>query len=36
MEGDSHLSDQEIDEHEEEVSRILEKDEYTDDEDDCY
>lgn len=33
MEGDSHLLEDEIEEHEEEVSKILEKDEYTDDDD---
>lgn len=31
MEGESHLLEEEVDEHEEEVSKILEKDEYTDD-----
>jgi len=33
MEGEPHLLEDEIDEHEEEISRILEKDEYTDDDD---
>ncbi|XP_077259268.1 nuclear envelope integral membrane protein isoform X1 [Temnothorax americanus] len=33
MEGECHLSEDEIDEHEEEVSKILEKYEYTDDDD---
>ncbi|XP_011175235.1 nuclear envelope integral membrane protein 1 isoform X2 [Solenopsis invicta] len=33
MEGDSHLLEDEIEEHEEEVSKILDKDEYTDDDD---
>lgn len=33
MEGDSHLLEDEIDEHEEEISKILEKEEYTDDDD---
>lgn len=36
MEGESHLSDYEIDKHDEEVSKIFDKDEYTDDEDDPY
>ncbi|EFN62545.1 Transmembrane protein 194A [Camponotus floridanus] len=36
MEGEPHLSKYEIEEHEEEVSKILEKDEYTDDDDDDY
>lgn len=36
MEGEPHLSEYEVDEHEEEVSKILEKDEYTDDDDDSY
>lgn len=34
MEGEPHLSKYEIEEHEEEVSKILEIDEYTDDDDD--
>ncbi|XP_011646649.1 nuclear envelope integral membrane protein 1 isoform X1 [Pogonomyrmex barbatus] len=33
MEGESHLLEDEIDEHEEEISKILEKDEFTDDDD---
>lgn len=33
MEGKSHLLENEIEEHEEEISKILEKDEYTDDDD---
>ncbi|KAM0730902.1 Nuclear envelope integral membrane protein [Formica fusca] len=36
MEGDPHLSKYEVEEHEEEVSKILESDEYTDDEDYSY
>ncbi|XP_012529869.1 nuclear envelope integral membrane protein 1 isoform X2 [Monomorium pharaonis] len=31
MEGESHLLEEEVDEYEEEISKILEKDEYTDD-----
>ncbi|KYM79556.1 hypothetical protein ALC53_09995 [Atta colombica] len=34
MEGESHLLEDEIEEHEEETSKILEKGEYTDDDDD--
>jgi len=34
MEGESHLLEDEIEEHEEEISKILEKGEYTDDDDD--
>lgn len=36
MEGDPHLSKYEVEEHEEEVSKILESDEYTDDDDYSY
>lgn len=34
MEGESHLSDDELKEHDAEITRIIEKYEYTDDEDD--
>ncbi|XP_011877136.1 PREDICTED: transmembrane protein 194A-like isoform X3 [Vollenhovia emeryi] len=33
MEGESHLLEDEVDEHEEEISKILDKDDYTDDDD---
>ncbi|XP_076165924.1 nuclear envelope integral membrane protein [Ptiloglossa arizonensis] len=33
MEGDSHLSDDELQEHDDEITRIIEESEYTDDED---
>ncbi|EZA53234.1 hypothetical protein DMN91_004851 [Ooceraea biroi] len=33
MEGESHLSEDEVDNHEEEISKIIEKAEFTDDED---
>ncbi|XP_011693322.1 PREDICTED: transmembrane protein 194A [Wasmannia auropunctata] len=33
MEGESHLLEEEVDEHDEEVSRILDKEDYTDDDD---
>lgn len=33
MEGESHLLEDEIDEYEEEISKITEKDDYTDDDD---
>ncbi|XP_018348452.1 PREDICTED: nuclear envelope integral membrane protein 1 isoform X1 [Trachymyrmex septentrionalis] len=36
MEGESHLLEDEIEEHEEETSKILEKGEYTDDDDDSF
>ncbi|EGI69236.1 Transmembrane protein 194A [Acromyrmex echinatior] len=36
MEGESHLLEDEIEEHEEEISKILEKGEYTDDDDDSF
>lgn len=32
MEGDSHLYENEIEEHDVEISKILDEDEYTDDE----
>ncbi|KYQ51455.1 hypothetical protein ALC60_09453 [Trachymyrmex zeteki] len=36
VEGESHLLEDEIEEHEEETSKILEKGEYTDDDDDSF
>lgn len=33
MEGELHISEHEVDEHEEEISKIIEKNEFTDDED---
>jgi hypothetical protein len=33
MEGESHLSEHEVDEHEEEISKSLGKDDFTDDDD---
>lgn len=33
MEGDSHLSENEMEEHDAEISKIIEESEYTDDDD---